>query len=234
MGLSSSRLESVDEFVGMCSYGASVEQLMSLASVENYVVNACSTTGSLPLVAAMEVGNEAAVMWLLSDPFANLRINNVDKHGTSALLSACAAEENLGLSAMQLLLEKWSDVLVFNARDEENGWGALHHCAYHGHTKLAEMFIRKERSLDKPAAEGAAALLDHYKQSPLHVAAATGHEAMVRLLLLECYCASPSRDSRADLHWRDVEGCTALDLADTPQIRDLLLQHEASLLSAEI
>ena len=228
MGLSTSRQESVDAFVDLCERTCTEDELLELSSSENHVINACSSSGKLAIVAALEAGNYVATPWILKNPFKNLRINNAsEEEGTTALHAACATkDEHLGLIALRILLEHWSSEIKFNQRDTVNGWGALHHCAYHGHMEAATLVLEAEKLHLKDEADSAAALLDHYGQSPLHVAAAQGKEQVVFVLLKFCYS---NVHSGSDLHWKDREGHTALDVADSSPIRDMILKHEAKL-----
>jgi hypothetical protein len=232
MGLSASRQDSVDAFIELCEGVCTEDALLGHSSSENHVVNACSSSGKLALVAALESGNGVATQWLLQDPFGNLRINNVsDEEGTSALLAACATEdEQLGLVALRTMFQRWSTEIKFNQCDTVNGWGALHHCAYHGYSESAVLVLEAERLRvqDYPSTS-AAALLDHYGQSPLHIAASRGEEQVICALLKYCYS---SNHSGVDLDWKDREGQTALDVADSARIRDVIMQHSAHLANA--
>jgi len=254
MGLNSSRQDSVNTFVALCSDASSAqEQICAAAAAENHVVNASSDAGQLALVAALEAGHSTAALWLISDPFGNLRINNASEvEGTSALLAACsfapptaaaeaaAVEMNMngkdeyssagaGLLVLRALLDKWGPSKLKFDHCDSNGWSALHHCAFHGHTEAAELLLSAEAAQAQGGGGGgAAATLDHYGQSPLHVAAARGDASLglLRLLLARCYC---SVHSLSDLQWRDKDAQTAEDVAETAEAVQLLQAHALSL-----
>jgi hypothetical protein len=225
MGLTGSRQNreqnAVDDFVKMCSSTSAVgttteDDFLDIFSSECHVVNACSTSGKLALIAALDAGNETAVHWILSDPFVNLRINNrSEEEGRTALMAACAASRSLGVAALHTILSKWGNCLKYTEQDDVNHWSALHYCAYHGHVEAATMLLNAEEEYTPAAEPGLASLLDHYGQSPLHIAASRGHVDVLQLLLTVCYSGRNARAGTVGVRSRDQEGYSAIDLADS-------------------
>ncbi|MCJ1446131.1 MAG: hypothetical protein MMC23_006636 [Stictis urceolatum] len=93
-------------------------------------------------------------------------INILDQYRQTPLIVACVAGRK---EIAELLIHKETDLQILDY-DWEN---ALHKAAYSGNTMIAEMLLDQGLSINTVSNRG----------SPLRIAAACGHEAMLRLLL---------------------------------------------------
>lgn len=242
MGLAASDLNAVDVFVKICeSSNRSDFDLQESVQSNLHVLNACSSRGKLALISALDAGNVNAVEWILSDSYDNLRINNCDGEGRTALMAACSTPDpELGLNALQIMICKWGKTIKYAEQDEINRWSALHYCAYHDYSDHATMLIQAFREYTPESSHGLASLLDYYGQSALHIASSRGHIATLRVLLKTCYSSSDVSLSSMNIRSRDFEGFSAIDVADNCQdgtvtvedVRDILLAHEAKISTA--
>lgn len=117
-----------------------------------------------------------------------------DRLGRTALY--CACERGFEETADLLLREGRADMGIVNA----DGWNALMACAHAGHTGLVRSLLKHQRELRTAERGGAAEgedwsqgekrlrdvdMTNHHRQSALWLACSAGHDAVVRMLLLE-------------------------------------------------
>ena len=153
---------------------------------------------------AAQLGEED-ILESLADYFGpeggNLDIRNSD--GKTALH---LATESGNIEMVRQLIEKRASLEVA----DEDGYTALLLAAKGGHEDVVQLLIEKKPDLlDVRDANGSTAL---------HVAAASGNRAIVELLIGRVI----------DLEARDNDGKTALDLANSEEIRGLIRQAVAS------
>ncbi|XP_015424348.1 PREDICTED: receptor-interacting serine/threonine-protein kinase 4, partial [Myotis davidii] len=160
--------------------------------------------GASLLHLAVEAGQEECVKWLLLN---NANPNLTNRKGSTPLHLAV---EKRVRGVVELLLARKISV---NATDEDQ-WTALHFAAQNGDECSTRLLLEKNASINEADCEGRTPMHVAYlrsdvnlcnllEQTPLHVAAETGHTSTARLLLHR----GASREAVT------AEGCTALHLA---------------------
>ena len=143
---------------------------------------ACSRGGAFPVVDAVESGNEATLIYIISEG-ANVNVHNRD--GSTPLIAAA----EMGRTAMvKLLISAGADV---NAVDL-TGSSALRYAARTGNYDESKVLVNAGADPNQPTNEG---------DTPLMVAAEIGKGELVHLLVAH----------GADRNHRDKRGRRALD-----------------------
>ena len=157
-------------------------------------VNVENEFGENALMRASEYGNLEKVK-LLIEKEADVNAKNED--GKTALMRASREGH---LEVVKYLIENGADV---NAKSN-NGWTALMRASYNGHLEVVKYLIENGADVNAKRDSGRTALMRASRE---------GHLEVVKLLI----------ENGADVNAKDdIYGQTALDLADTEEIEEVL------------
>ncbi|HBC89617.1 MAG TPA: hypothetical protein DCZ94_21985 [Lentisphaeria bacterium] len=178
------------------------------------------------LTKAIRIGNSERTAAIL-DTYPKV-LNKKDKFGHTPLYNAIFANQYL---VVEVLLKKKADIKLVNV----NGDAPIHRAAQTGNVKILELLLKSGSSVwtanakgESPLAKAASAgQLDAVKfllknnaeintgdakgDTPLHKAAIKGEADIVKFLL----------ENRADSSIKNKEGQKAVDLAKSPEVKDL-------------
>lgn len=127
--------------------------------------------------------------------------------GINAFMMACSDSTVSCTGLIDLLQLFINKGIPIDDKDIENGWTALCYAANSNNKMAAEFLIRNGADLN---------ILDNFKQSVLHIACYKDNLEVVKILT----------ESGIDIDLLDRDGNTAIDIAESDEVKDFLLSVE--------
>ncbi len=163
------------------------------------------------LIAASVAGHAETVALLIEK---GARINVSDLNGNTPLM---ASAKNGHVETIKILLKNGAYI---NARNGD-GQNALMLASENGHAEVVKILFEKKILLNQETFPNKAIYVDvrkHDRQTALMLASKKGHVAVVEILL----------ENGADVHAKDRNGRTALDLATDENVKKILCRAKIS------